>query len=177
MSPSSWQTSLRQMLEQQAARQSRLPRIAILGIGNPLRSDDAAGGLVARRLAQSHFTRDLDSVLILDAGYAPENTTAEVRRFAAEIVILIDAAEMGEAPGAIRWVGINEIDGMSASTHTMPLSMLAKFLLLELDCEVGVLGIQPEFNEIGDSVSKKVLQAVDEIVNGLTRLLQSVSYG
>ncbi len=113
----------------------------------------------------------------VDAGYAPENTTAEVRRFAPEIVILIDAAEMGEAPGAIRWVGIHEIDGMSASTHTMPLSMLAKYLLLELDCEVGVLGIQPEFNEIGDSISEKVLQAVDEIVNGLTGLLHSASYG
>jgi hydrogenase 3 maturation protease len=165
------------MLEQQAARQSRLPRIAILGIGNPLRSDDAAGVLVARRLAPSHFTRDRDSVLILDAGHAPENTTAEVRRFAPEIIILIDAAEMGEAPGAIRWVGIHEIDGMSASTHTMPLSMLAKYLLLELDCEVGVLGIQPESNEIGDSISEKVLQAVEEIVNGLTRLFQSASYG
>jgi hydrogenase 3 maturation protease len=127
--------------------------------------------MVARRLVKSHFTRDLDSALILDAGYAPENTTAEVRRFAPEIVILIDAAEMGEAPGAIRWVGITEIDGMSASTHTMPLSMLAEYLLLELDCEVGVLGIQPKSNEVGDSISEEVLQAVDEIVNGLTGLL------
>src|SRR6187455_3189676 len=97
MSPSPWQMSLQQW----TARQNRPPRVAVLGIGNSLRSDDAAGILVARRLAQSRLTRDFDSILVVDAGPAPENTTAGLRRFAPELVLLIDAAEMGELPGMI----------------------------------------------------------------------------
>jgi hydrogenase 3 maturation protease len=167
MLPHSWQTSLPRL----TAPQNRPPRIAVLGIGNSLRSDDGAGSLVARRLADSSLIRALDSVLVVDAGHAPENTTGELRRFVPKVVILIDAAEMGEAPGTIRWIGMEEIDGMSASTHTMPLSMLSRYLILELGCEVKVLGIQPHSTGIGELVSPDVLQAVDEIANGLAVLL------
>jgi Ni,Fe-hydrogenase maturation factor len=52
--------------------------------------------------------------------------------------------------------------------------MLAKYLTLELGCEVNILGIQPQSMEIGESVSRGVLQAVDEIVNGLTVLLPEI---
>ena len=170
MSPSPWQMSLQQWI----AQHNRPPRIAVLGIGNSLRSDDAAGVLVARRLAQSRLTRDFDSILVVDAGPAPENTTAELRRFAPELVLLIDAAEMGELPGMIREIGIHEIDGLSASTHSLPLSMLAKYLILELGCEVKILGIQPQSIEIGDSVSQDVLLAVGEITAGLLESLPEI---
>ncbi len=167
MSRPTWPEALRPWI----ARQNR---IAILGIGNPLRSDDAAGVLVARRLADPALLLDLDAVLVIEAAHAPENATAGLRRFAPQLVLLVDAAEMGEAPGTVRWVGLAEIDGMSASTHTLPLSMLAKYLVLELGCEVKVLGIQPGSTEIGESVSKSVLQAVDEIVSGLAELLSEI---
>jgi hydrogenase 3 maturation protease len=170
MSPSSWRTALQPW----AARQNRSPRIAVLGIGNCLRSDDAAGPRIARRLEESRLIQDLESLLVIDAGYAPENVTAELRRFAPQVVILIDAAEMDEAPGTIRWIGMEEVDGMSASTHTMPLSMLARYLILELDCEVKILGIQPQSTEIGESLSREVLQAVDEIVHGLAESLSEI---
>lgn len=169
MSPNSWQAPLRQLL---AAQQNRPLRIAILGIGNPLRSDDAAGVLAARGLAEACLTHGFDSILVIDAGHAPENRTAELRRFAPQIVILIDAAEMGAEPGAIRWIGIDEIDGMSASTHTLPLSMLAKYLSLDLGCDVYLLGIQPRATEIGEQVSDEILQAVSELVDGMVQSLQ-----
>ena len=170
MLPVSWKTPLREW----AARQNKGSRIAVLGIGNSFRSDDAAGVLVARGLAKSRLRRDPDSFLVIEAGYAPENVTAELRRFAAQVVILVDAAEMGAAPGAIRWVEMDEIDGLSASTHSMPLSMLSKYLILEWDCEVKILGLQPRSTEIGESVSSEVLQAVDEIVAGLAELLPEI---
>src|SRR5512141_839488 len=101
MSLPTWQQPLRQWL-------TRQNRIAILGIGNPLRSDDAAGVLVARRLADSALPRDLDSVLVIEAGHAPENATAGLRRFSPQVVLLVDAAEMGVAPGTVRWVALEE---------------------------------------------------------------------
>jgi hypothetical protein len=53
---------------------------------------------------------------------------------------------------------------MSASTHSLPLSMLARYLRLELGCKIALLGIQPCANEIGEAVSEGVVQAIEEVV-------------
>lgn len=165
--PNSWKASLSQILTQQRAD----ARIAIVGIGNTLRSDDAAGILIARRLMESRFLRDLDSVTVIDAGHAPENSTAQLRRFAPDIVLLVDAADMGEQPGIIRLIEMEEIEGLSASTHSLPLSMLSRYLNWELKCEVILLGIQPESIDVGEMVSNSVLQSVDLAVNAVQDLI------
>ena len=108
---------------------------------------------------------------MIEAGQAPENRTAELRRFAPHLVLIVDAAELGEAPGAIAWIPEERIDGMSASTHSLPLSMLARYLTMELSCSVMFLGLQPASNEVSETISQEVLQAVDEIIDGLDMLL------
>ena len=172
MSPDTWKNSISQWLEPWTARRASLSRIAILGIGNSLRSDDAAGVLVARELGKSRLIQDLDFLRVWEAGHAPENCIADLRRFAPEIVLLVDAAQLDEAPGTIHWINMEDLDGLSASTHSMPLSMLAKYLTLEFGCQVKLLGIQPRSNEVGETVSCEVLQAVEVIVDGLTNILQ-----
>jgi hydrogenase 3 maturation protease len=167
MSLNSWQTTLNLFLSQQSAKR----RMAIVGIGNTLRGDDAAGILVARALMSSPFIRDLATVRVIDASYAPENSTAELRRFAPDRVLFIDAAEMHEIAGTIRWIEMDELDGMSASTHTLPLSMLAKYLTLELKCKVTLLGIQPASNEVGETVSIEVTRAANTVVEALVGAL------
>lgn len=173
MSLNSWQASIRRLLNRPEADS----RIAIVGIGNSLRSDDAAGIMVARALMEFGVLRDLDSVLVMDAGHAPENGTSQLRRFAPDVVLLIDAAEMGEAPGTIRLIEMAEIEGMSASTHSLPLSILAKYLVLEHDCQVALLGIQPGFTQVGEEITGRVEQAVCEIVNtlGLSLIGRSIT--
>jgi len=145
----------------------------VLGIGNTLRSDDAAGVLVARLLSQRESAKDTDRLLIIEAGHAPENKTGELRTFAPDLVLLIDAADMGKEPGTVEWISEEDIDGMSASTHSLPLSMLAKYLTLELGCQVNLLGIQAASNEVGETVSAEVLQVVQEVVTGLEELVRT----
>ncbi len=168
MLPNTWQASLRQWLSQQ------LPdsRLAIVGIGNTLRSDDAVGVLAARSIC-SRFTPDPKTALVIDAGHAPENITAELRCFAPEFILFIDAADMGELPGTIAWLELAELDGMSASTHTLPLSMLARYLTLELNCQIAVLGIQPRCNEVGEAISTEVESAITQVVDELFTVLQA----
>jgi hydrogenase 3 maturation protease len=167
MLPNCWKTSLRQLLNQSPVK----ARIAIVGIGNTLRSDDAAGIFVARALTSSRSILDPKIVLVIDAGHAPENRTGDLRRFAPKMILLIDAADMGELPGTIRWIEMDQLDGMSASTHTLPLSMLAKYLTLELNCPIVLLGIQPKSNEVGEIVSTEVKGAIREIVEDLIHML------
>lgn len=145
--------------------------MAVLGIGNQFRSDDAAGVRIARALSRRLSPASQGQVLIVEAGHAPENATGEIRHFAPQLVLMIDAAEMGAGPGMIQWIPEEAIDGMSASTHSLPLSMLARYLRLELDCQVALLGIQPGSNEVGETLSPDVSQAVDEIVEELSQSL------
>jgi hydrogenase 3 maturation protease len=153
------------------------PRIAILGVGNAFRSDDAAGVLVARALSTRQHARD-ERLLVLEAGSAPENRTGELRRFAPDLVLFIDAAEMGEEPGAVCIIPEEAIDGMSASTHSLPLSLLAQYLSLELKCKVVLLGIQPRSKEVGETISVSVSQAIRQVADLLeSAICMSLSHG
>ena len=159
-SSSSWQISISRWLPLRGSE-----RLAVVGVGNEQRRDDAAGIMAARRLSHIQFDQN---ILILEAGIAPENATAALRRFAPARVLLVDAAEMEEPAGTIRWEEMSEIAGMSASTHSLPLSMLADYLRLELGCEVALLGIQPAYNDYGEGVSEEVERAVGEIIEEIT---------
>jgi hydrogenase 3 maturation protease len=170
--PLIWERILKGQLARRRSETGRVPRIAVLGVGNPMRSDDAAGVLLARALSERDCARNIDRTLILEAGQAPENRTGELRRFGPDVVIIIDAADMKEAPGTIRWIPEDSIDGMSASTHSLPLSLLARYLKLELNCVITILGIQLISNELGERVSPEILQAVEEVVAVLDELIR-----
>jgi len=165
ISNKSWQISFRQSLNQLASESGKPPRVAIVGIGNDLRNDDAAGLLVARALLHRECVADASRLLVIQAGHAPENVTGELRNFSPDLILLIDAADMRDVPGAVCWVPIQSIEGMSASTHSLPLSMLARYLTLELNCVVALMGIQPKSNDVGEIVSVEVSQAIAEIVD------------
>jgi hydrogenase 3 maturation protease len=171
-SPGTWKTSLQlQLLKQLAVEPDIPPAVAFVGIGNQLRSDDAAGILVARELLKRQSATDKEHVLILDAGHAPENSTGDLRKFGPSLILFVDAANMGEEPGTIRWIPEESIDGMRASTHSLPLSMLMHYFTLELHCKVMLLGIQVRSNEVGESVSPEIFRAVEEVVQGLEETL------
>ncbi len=92
------------MLRVSLAESDGLPRVAIVGIGNELRCDDAAGSLVARGLhdlqqAVNGSRPLVYETLVIDAGEAPENITGNLRTFKPGLILFIDAAEMGKAPG------------------------------------------------------------------------------
>lgn len=144
-------------------------RTAILGIGNELDGDDAAGVLVARELKAALSARE--DVLILDAGPVPENFSGTLRKFQPEVVIFVDAAELARPAGSYAWVDRNEIDGFGGSTHLLPLSVLAEYLVDELHCQVVFLGIQPARIEFDVDVSPVVLKTVSEVAQELLTLL------
>jgi len=140
MSDLSWKTELTQMLKQ-LRKDNPEARIAVMGIGNTLNSDDAAGVLAVQ--AFQSLCAERDSVLAIDGGAAPESSTSVLRRFEPDLVIMIDACFLDLPPGTITWVPWEQSKGLSASTHTLPLNILATFLIHDLGCRIALLGIQP----------------------------------
>jgi hydrogenase 3 maturation protease len=155
---------------------ARFQRIAILGIGNELNGDDAAGVLVARELLKKNREREIKpgsqsaKLYIVEAGLSPEAFTGPLRRFQPELVVLVDAAELGEPPGSVAWFDWFQADGMSASTHTLPPTVLAQFLMREIGCAVILIGIQPKCLALESGISKEVKRAVHQVIKELKTL-------
>jgi hydrogenase 3 maturation protease len=170
----SWQSSLAQtlnQLRQQSDPPGRPLRLAIVGVGHELRGDDAAGGVVVRRLARISETAVPPHILLMDGGHAPENHTGPIRRFAPDLVLFIDVALMDREPGSICWLPWQATSGLSASSHTMPLYMLARFLTAVSPCEVALIGIQPQATSLAATLTPVVETAVAEIVTGLAEII------
>jgi len=78
---------------------------------------------------------------------------------------------MGDAPGALRCLDPLATDGVSASSHTLPLALVADFLTRELACEVRLLGIQPAATDFPAPVSDGVRAGIERATRGLAGLL------
>ena len=165
-----WSDSLRQRMQSL----NRLdPRIAVVGVGQEMRGDDAVGLIVAQRLLA--IQPQHPSLLVVEGGHAPENCTGILRRFGPELVVLVDAAALDLHPGSIQLLNWEEISGLSATTHAMPLHLLARYLMAELNCQVVMVGIQPIDTTLGAALSSPVEKAIQEVVEGLEKLCDLVN--
>jgi hydrogenase 3 maturation protease len=148
-------------------------RIAILAVGSELHGDDRAGLIVAERL--SKLLASLPMVEIFIGATAPENLTGEIKQYHPSHVILIDAAGLGAAPGAVEIIDFEEITGNSGSTHRLPLKVLVDYMRNSIGCRVAVIGIQPKSMEFGAPLSAEVRAAVGKLVRALTVVAQTFS--
>jgi hydrogenase 3 maturation protease len=164
MSTPSWQSLAIQTLNCLAPTD----RLTILGIGSELRGDDAVGLEIALRLL-SRLSSSTCQVII--AGASPENFTSLVRSFQPALVLLIDAAQMDELPGTIRWLTPKDITALPATTHALPLNLLSHYLQDELSCQVALIGIQPQQTEFQAPLTPNVNLAAAEVVAKLVKML------
>jgi hydrogenase 3 maturation protease len=133
----------------------------ILCIGNREGGDDAVGPLIADRLTDKAD----ENLIIIDAGIAPENFTGVVKQHDPERLIIIDAVEMGRAPGEIRNVPPERIGLMHMSTHGIPLSVLIKYLRQYVQ-DIFLIGIQPK--KMDGEMSKEVSSIIPIVVTLIT---------
>ena len=138
----------------------------VLGIGNRLGGDDAAGTLVVDMLNQGrHRTKALlvTEIVAVDAGTVPESYTSVIRQHRPDSLILVDAADMGLPPGSLRTIAPEKISMLSFSTHSMPLSVFVSYV--ERFCgQIVLIGVQPQRTETGLGISKVVRKSVQRLV-------------
>jgi hydrogenase 3 maturation protease len=135
----------------------------VLTVGNEMMGDDAAGPLLAHKIAET----PLAGWELVDGGSAPENELYKVRELAPQVVVVVDAAEMGLTPGDVRILDENAVaDQFIMTTHNMPLVYVIR-LLKEFVPQVIFAGIQPDVVAFGLSVSAPVQQAVQAVYRQL----------
>ncbi|MFA4905697.1 MAG: hydrogenase maturation peptidase HycI [Candidatus Margulisiibacteriota bacterium] len=133
--------------------------IAVLGVGSELRGDDAAGLMVAEKL------QNRPGLGVILGGTAPENFTGEIKKLQPSHLIIVDAAEFGEKPGAVRQIDLNETGGGSFSTHSLPMKILVDYLAGYFTFKAILIGIQPKSLAYSAPVSEEVKAAVEEVAS------------
>ena len=136
-------------------------KVALLGVGSTLRSDDAAGMYFIELL---DGLLEQDRVLFIAGSTAPENFTGVIKEFAPDKLFIVDAAHMGLLPGEVRMVPACDIAGVSFSTHMLPIPVMLKYLESESGCEVVFIGIQPKCTDQGLSMCEEVKMGTERLV-------------
>ncbi len=145
-------------------------KLAILGAGSVLKADDAAGVLVIEAL-DAFFTPQTHPNILLCAGEtAPENFTGKIVRFRPDHLLLIDAADVGRAPGDIVEIRPQDVGGPTFCSHMLPLRVMTDYIVSETGAAVTLLGIQPRSIAFDGPVSEEVRGTIDEICGALRRI-------
>ncbi len=150
-------------------------RVAVMGVGNPLRGDDAVGSIVARKLQRAFAwvpPAEVDdvpvtTVAIVDAEEIPESYLDVLCAAHPAVVVLVDAADVGAPPGAVVLLDGSRLADHVSSTHRTPLAPVARYLERRTGARVLLAGIQPGPERWGDGLSG----AVEDTANRLTNIL------
>ncbi len=130
----------------------------VVGLGNPLMSDEGVGVEVVKRLENQHAP--LDEVEFLDGGtggVALVHAMANRRK-----CVFVDCARMSVSPGGIKRFGMKDVE----SAKRLPEMSLHEADLIEIiqladhvgNCpeEIVIFGIEPESVEAGQGLSEKL---------------------
>ena len=141
-------------------------RVAIVAIGNILRGDDGLGPKFIELLKP----KALDAALF-DCGTAPENYIFPILSASPDTVILVDAADVGEAPGSAKVFGLDEISNVSFSTHNPSPRLFTDLLITgKEDLNIFVISVQPKTTALGASLTKEVLEGLDSLTGIFTEI-------
>lgn len=140
------------------ARSQHAAPVLLLGLGNPLLSDDGAGQELLSRLT-SDASQWGGQVEFLDGG---TQGLALLGIFEGrKAVIFLDAVRLGDKPGAVHVLNGEEVARMgrrAATAHegSAPQILAALELLGEMPPEITMIGLEPERIQTGVGLSPPV---------------------
>lgn len=150
--------------------------VLVLGIGNTLLSDEGVGVRAMQSLQQRLAARE--DVEFLDGGTLSFTLAPAIAEH--DSLIVIDAAELGVAPGGVAVFADEEMDGFlgtnrKRSVHEVSLLDLMAVTLLEdqLPRRRALIAIQPERVDWGDDLSEPVAASIPEVCSRAETLIAS----
>jgi hydrogenase maturation protease len=153
-------------------------RIALLGLGNLMRTDDAVGMLTLRELEECG--RLPPDVRIIEGGTLGLDLLESLRGISH--LLVLDAVDTGVVPGTLSRFEGEEIDNLpvSKSVHLLGFSdlMCALRLIDAAPAEVVLLGVQPASTDWGTVLTPDVFPAQQTLMqSALEQLAQWIVEG
>ena len=146
--------------------------VLILGLGNRLMSDDAAGPLVVERLMQDCPP----GARVLDGGTCGMALLPEIE--ASGGFIAVDAASLDAAPGTVAIFEGRGMDrmlgGVKKTAHEVALSDLIGAAMLSGSCPArrALVAVQPQTIALGLEPTPPVAAAIPEMIAAILSILE-----
>ena len=138
-------------------KQNLKGRVCVVGIGNRLKGDDAAGPKLIDLLAgHGRF-------YCIDAGVVPENYLEKIVGIKPDTILLVDAMDFGGEAGSCRLFSADQVAGGKLSSHALSLRMTCDYLQGRIPARIFVLGIQPSRVKMNEPLSAAVKAAVEKL--------------
>ena len=139
--------------------------VLVVGIGNTLRGDDGFGPRMIERLEGKV------SATLLDVGEVPESYLGRVLEQKARTILVLDAADIGEAAGTATILEGDDLAGCNVSTHQMPLELFFRYVRENSHADIFALGVQPKQISLGSEMSSEVESTTGILSEVLIELL------
>lgn len=158
-----WRTELKEWIGESTSP------IHLIGVGNPVKRDDAAGLEVISTLQRLRGGAGSASLKIHPASSSPERTLAKLAS-QGERVIVFDAVEARREPGAIVCARLGDTRFGYFATHNIPLRLVPG--LSNKSGQICLVGIQPGSLEVGEGLTEPVTTAVERLAEAVTVLAE-----
>ncbi len=147
---------------------SKAERVALAGVGNPIRMDDYVGV----RVVQDLQGRVSEKVCLMECETVPEDFMPQIIDFSPTHVLLIDAALLGLKPGSLKLVEPKRLTMSPVfSTHMLPLRIFCEHVTEMTQAKIALLLVEPEKSDFGEGLTPSVQASEKEIVQTLLELL------
>ena len=152
-------------------------RAVVLGIGNTILTDEAAGVRAVELLEQRYQIPD--NVLVIDGGTSGMEMIEDLSDL--NFLIVIDVVKTGAAPGTVVKIAGDEIPVFfrrKLSPHQIALpDVLASLELLDaMPKEIVVLGVEPISLELGMEMTPTIAEQVPVLVEMAVAELRARGY-
>ncbi len=154
--------------------------ILVFGCGNILLGDDGFGPHVAEELLKNYHLPG--NVGVINAGTSVRNILFDIilSEKKPDKIIIVDAIDAAKTPGEIFELSIDEIPEKKIddfSMHQIPTSNLLRELkdLCKVDVIIIVCQIENIPEEVTDSISKKIIDAIPEVCKRIIEIINNPS--
>ena len=145
--------------------------VVVIGLGNPLLSDEGIGVHLIRKLSENQDK--FPSVEFIDAGTGGMNVLHLIAN--RKKAVIIDCVKMGKKPGAIRRFEPTDVQTTKKMTH-FSLHEADILRIIELSRQLGecpnqivIFGIEPESLEFGQNLSKTLSDKIDLYIDTISK--------
>jgi hydrogenase maturation protease len=152
-------------------------RAVVLGIGNTILSDEAAGVRTVEALEQAYQMPD--NVLVIDGGTSGMEMIEDLSDL--DFLLVIDVVLTGAAPGTLVKIAGAEIpvffrDKLSPHQIGLPDVLASLELLDAIPKEIVVLGVEPISLALGMDMTPTVAATIPELVDRAVAELRARGY-
>lgn len=146
----------------------------LVGVGNPIRQDDAVGLEIVSSLRRRLGSRPSPNVVIHPPSLMPERLLSRVAAEGGRLMIF-DAVEANKQPGAIVCASLADTRFGFFATHNVPLRLIPE-VAGNLERSF-VVGVQPEWLDVGEGLSATAAEAKSRVVAAMGAIIGGMRNG